>query len=187
MLQELGIRPSSAARFRKLWAEHAAPRVNIDYDADIFHQIIEKEFKIQIPEGYSLLQHGFVDRFEPNPSIVPVLDQLQDRVKLGLLTNMYPRMLQAIKAKQGLMPMVLWDVVIDSSEVKMQKPEASIFDHATELAGKPKEQILFIDNTHEHIAAASVYGWQTHYYDSSHYEQSSEALGNYLAELGLAA
>ena len=187
MLQDLGIDAVDAPRFRKLWADHAAAQVNIDYDADNFHRVIEKAFGIEIPASYSLLQHGFVDRFEPNPSIVPVLDRLENSVGLGLLTNMYPRMLKAIKAKQGLMPMVLWDVVIDSSEVKMQKPDMSIFEHATILARKPKEQILFIDNTHEHIDAAARFGWQTYYYDSAHYEDSSKALGQRLAGIGLAA
>lgn len=186
MLQELGIAAEDAPRFRTLWTEHAAAQVNIDYDADNFHTEIEKAFGIEIPEGYSLLQHGFVDRFEPNPSIVPVLNQLANRVKIGLLTNMYPRMRNAINAKPGLMPLVLWDVVIDSSEVKMQKPDTAIFKHATTLAGKPKEQILFIDNTHEHIDAAATFGWQTYYYDSAHYEDSSESLSKYLAKLGLA-
>jgi len=183
MLQELGIAPEDAPRFRALWSEHAAAEVNIGYDADNFLEVIKQAFMVGIPEGYSLLQHGFVDRFEPNPSIEPVLDLLKGRVGLGLLTNMYPRMRKAINAKPGLMPIVPWDVIIDSSEVKMQKPEVAMFDFATEMAGKPKEQILFIDNTIEHVDAASAYGWNAYYYDSADYEQSSEQLGKYLLRL----
>jgi HAD superfamily hydrolase (TIGR01509 family) len=183
MLKQLGVSPSDAPRFRELWAKHAAPRVNIDYGADEFHAIIEQEFGVQIPENYSLLQHGFVDRFEPNPSIESALDMLKNRVELGLLTNMYPQMLKAIKAKRGLMPTVSWDVVIDSSEVKLQKPELAIFECATNMAGKPKEQILFIDNTEGHLDAAAAYGWRTYYYNSADYERSSEQLGKYLLKL----
>lgn len=183
MLCTLGIDPAEAPRFRELWDRHAEPRVCVDYDADDFQPIIEQEFGVQLPEGYSLLQHGFVDRFEPNPGITPVLSQLNGRVGTGLLTNMYPRMLKAITAKHGLMPAALWDVVIDSSEVGLQKPDAAIFAHATQLAGKPKEQILFIDNTVGNLDAAAAYGWQTYYYDSANYERSSERLGQYLAGL----
>lgn len=183
MLQQLGIEPAEAPRFRDLWAQHAAPRVNIDYDADKFHRVIEQDLGVPIPEKYSLLQHGFVDRFEPNPSIGPVLIGLIGRVNLGLLTNMYPRMLDAIKAKKGLMPTILWDVVIDSSEVGLQKPDRAIFELATEEADKPKDQILFIDNTVENLDAATSYGWQTYWYDSADYEKSSKRLADYLEGL----
>lgn len=181
LLIELGIDPTDAPRFRQLWAEHAAPRVCVDYEADEFHSIIEHNFGVKIPDEYSLLQHGFVDRFEPNPGIVKVLGKLAGHVNVGLLTNMYPRMFQAIQAKQGLLPSnVGWDVIIDSSVVGLQKPDKAIFAHATDVAGKPKEEILFIDNTLENLDAAADYGWQTYYYDASDYDRSSKLLGQYL-------
>lgn len=183
MLTDLGVDPAKAPRFRELWNTHAEPRVCLDYDADDFQPIIEQEFGVQLPQDYSLLQHGFVDRFESNPGIVPVLMQLNERVKTGLLTNMYPRMLKAIKSTQGLMPTVLWDVIIDSSEVGLQKPDIAIFAYATQLAAKPKEQILFIDNTVENLDVAAAYGWQAYYYNSANYEKSNEQLGQYLTGL----
>lgn len=183
MLTELGIGPEHAPRFRELWDEHAEPRVCLDYDADDFTAVIQKEFGVTIPDGYSLLQHGFVDRFEPNPSIEPAITRVQSHASVGLLTNMYPRMLQAIAARKGLLPTVAWDVVIDSSEVGMQKPDVAIFEHATTMAHKPKEQVLFIDNTVGNLEAAAAYGWQTYHYDSLNYEKSSQALGQYLMEL----
>lgn len=183
MLQELGIDVAEVPKFRRLWNKYAEPRVCIDYDADDFHQIIEQAFGVQIPEHYSLMEHGFVDRFEPNPSIRPALTRLIGKVNMGLLTNMYPRMLRAIQAKEGLMPMVLWNVVVDSSEVGMKKPETAIFAHATELTGKPKEQILFVDNTQGNLDAAAAYGWQTYWYDSADYAQSSERLEKFFRHL----
>ena len=182
-IQEIGVSQSDEVRFRELWAVHAAPEVCLSYPADNFHRIIEAEFGIKLPKSYSLLQHGFVDHFDPNPSIEPVIARLIGRVKLGLLTNMYPGMLEAIKAKPGLLPTVPWDVVIDSSEVKLQKPDKAIFEYATERAGEPKERILLIDNTRANVDAAAEIGWQTFYYDSDHYIRSSKQLGSFLIEL----
>jgi len=67
--------------------------------------------QIPVPEGYEKMLGDFVSRFETNPSIWPVIDEIHATCRIGLLTNMYPGMFEAIK-KRDLLPHVAWDVVI---------------------------------------------------------------------------
>lgn len=67
-----------------------------------FTMVMASELKLQLPKGYQMLEE-FVNRFELNTSMHPILEKLSSRYKLGLLTNMYPDMLNRIK-NRGLLP-----------------------------------------------------------------------------------
>lgn len=118
---------------------------------------------------------GFVKRFESNPSIWPVTNEIKHRVPVGLLTNMYTDMFKAIQ-KRGILPRIQWDVVVDSSIEGCQKPDSKIFDIAQLKAGIPGDQILFVDNSPEHVQAAQAFGWQGFWYDSSSPQSASQNL-----------
>ena len=118
---------------------------------------------------------AFVSRFEVNKSIWPVIDQIHKKCRIGLLTNMYPGMFEAIQ-KRGLIPKVNWDVIINSSLVGLAKPDPEIFklaDHQTDVKGN---EILFVENSPRHIQASQSFGWQTFLYDPTHPIQSSQNL-----------
>ena len=53
------------------------------------------------------------------------------------------------------------DIVVSGSEA-MVKPDRAIFDLAAARFGHAPEAMLFIDDNHANIAAASALGWQTH-------------------------
>lgn len=134
-----------------------------------------------IPENLPVNMDKFIDRFvshfEKNPSIWPAVENL--KCKKGLLTNMYLGMLEKIKAA-GLLPPVEWDMVIDTSIVKLKKPEKQIYLLAQEKAGVKPEEILFIDNVEKNLEVPKQLGWSVFNYDSSNYEQSSKNLIEYL-------
>jgi putative hydrolase of the HAD superfamily len=174
---ELGLKPDAEERFHEVW--HPIEReVVVGRDLESAVPILRDEFKLNIPENYSLLRR-FITGFEANKAIWPIIERVQQKVPTGLLTNMYPSMLAAIE-EAGLLPEVQWDVIVDSSEVKLKKPDAAIFELATEQAGVAAENILFIDNTPGHIEAAKQFGWQTFHYDSDDYTGSAERLAEFL-------
>ncbi|MEK7155100.1 MAG: HAD-IA family hydrolase [Patescibacteria group bacterium] len=105
----------------------------------------------------SELLNAFVSRFETNPSIWPVIDEIHGRCKIGLLTNMYPGMFAAIREK-GILP--------------------KIFELAEQKSGVKGKDILFVDNSLKNIEAASNFGWQTFLYDSSNLKESSHKLSD---------
>jgi len=55
----------------------------------------------------------------------------------------------------------LVDVVVDSCEVDMRKPNADIFEHTVSLLGAPVERTLFLDDFPWNIAGAEKVGLQT--------------------------
>ena len=121
----------------------------------------------------------FVNRFESNPSIWPVIEEIKKTCQVGLLTNAYPRMLTEIQ-RRGILSPIAWDVIIDSSVVGFQKPDRQIFEIAQEKAKINLKEILFVENSPEHVRAAQIFGWQTFLYDSLHPHQSSQKLLNYI-------
>jgi FMN phosphatase YigB (HAD superfamily) len=148
--------------------------VTVGRDVEEFVPILKKEFGVKLPENYSLLQ-DFVDRFSKNSYLERVLRDIKGKYSLGLLTNMYPGLLAAIK-KRGLLPRIAWDVVVDSSVVKHRKPDKEIYEIAQKEAGVAIEEILFVDNTLKNIEMAKEMGWKTYLYDPKNDKKSSEGL-----------
>jgi HAD superfamily hydrolase (TIGR01509 family) len=176
--KELGIMPEQETDFIDLYDKYE-PEVCLGRDVDSLLPLIEKKFGVKIPQGYSFLKDGFVNRFEKNESIWPVVEEIQQKYPVGLLTNMYPGMLEAIKEK-GLLPNANWAAVIDSSIDKVKKPDKGIFELAEKRAGFSGQEILFVENGAKHVKAASEFGWQTFLYDSKDYEKSSRELSQLL-------
>lgn len=176
--QSLGVEVEKSSEFDQIWHELANPRVCIDYDVDQLIPELKQRLDLDIPNDYSLLQN-FVDRFERNEHIWPLVHQVSQTCKIGMLTNMYPGMLDRIKST-GLLDEINWDVVVDSSQVKLQKPDNKIFMHAQQAAKVAPSQILFIDNTQGHLDSAASLGWQIHYFDSCDYQASTRKLGQLL-------
>lgn len=171
--KDIGVTPLNEVLFNEVWMSHRK-RVCIDVDVDDMIDELNAKVGLAIPKHYSLLQ-GFVDRFEKNETIWETVSEIKKQVRVGLLTNMYPRMLDAIKEKR-ILPPIPFDVVMDSSIAKLQKPDAEFFAEASRAACVKNEELLFIDNQEKHVNAAKELGWQTFHYDSSDYEGSSSRL-----------
>jgi FMN phosphatase YigB (HAD superfamily)/dephospho-CoA kinase len=172
--KELGIPSDKDKEFEDFWNKYEA-EVNIGRDVETLIPLIKEKFGSKLPDKYSLLIDGFVNRFEVNKSIWPVIDKIHQKCRIGLLTNMYPRMFEAIK-NRGLLPSVTWDVIIDSSVVGIQKPDPRIFELGEKRAGVKGKKILFVENTPSHVRAAKDFGWQTFLYNSAHPKDSSNRL-----------
>lgn len=172
--EELKISPS--IEYDTFWKE-VERDICTRKEVDDLLPILQDKFGAHFPTNYSLLD-TFVKRFEKNESIWPVIAEVKKSAKIGLLTMMYPHMLAAIE-KSGILPKVKWDEVIDSSVVGLIKADRQIYETAQEKAGVPGSEILFIDNTQRYLDIAKEFGWQTFFYDSSNYDQSSADLLDY--------
>lgn len=168
MKHDLGVPDDKMELFDSIWNRYP---IAIDCDVELLIFTIGKEIGIQIPPDYSMLE-DFAHRFTPNPSIWLVIEQIHKKCRVGLLTNMYPRMLNLIQSK-NLLPRVQWDVIIDSSVVKLKKPDPRIYTLAQDRAHVSGTNIFFVENQEHNIAAAKAAGWRTFLYDTSEPEQSS--------------
>lgn len=179
---DLGVKPENEEKFHQLWMEYRS-KICLDYDIEKLIPLMNAKVGLSIPSDYSLLQ-GFVSKFERNESIWPLIEKVKVNTRIGLLTNMYVHMLDSIIAK-GLLPKVTWDTIVDSSIVKMQKPDSALFAFAEKAAQIDGKDILFIDNQEKHVHAAKQYGWQAYLYDSADYTRSSRELGDFFKHVGV--
>lgn len=175
--RDLGVSVNQDKIFDSIWNKHRN-RICLDCDIDQILSEFESALDTQFTTSYSMLT-DFVDRFEKNPTIWPIIQSVKEKYRVGLLTNMYPRMLNAIKAKK-LIPPIHWDAVVDSSIVGFQKPDEGIYQVAEKMASVKPQSIFFIDNSQEHVEAAEKRGWQTFLYDPQKPVESSRTLEEYL-------
>ncbi|MCL5009752.1 MAG: hypothetical protein M1433_02110 [Candidatus Parvarchaeota archaeon] len=177
---DIGIPDGKQGEFMHFWNEHDY-ELNTGKDIDALIPEIESLFGAKFPNGYSFLNDGFVARLSANKTLWPIVENLRKSLPIGLLTNMYPHMLDAI-GKRGLLPDVPWDAVIDSSVEGMQKPDYRIFELAERRSRARSDEILFIDNYIDNVNAASEFGWKTFLYDPENANESTNRLMRYLSE-----
>lgn len=177
MLHSMGVNAGNKERFLEVWNKYKHRRC-IDYDIDLMVDELRDDVGLELSDDFSFLDE-FVSRFNPNPSILPVLKYARENCKIGLITNMYPRMLDKIFKRGDLMPDIAWDYIIDSSVIKLEKPSREIFKFALEESGAGKDdKILFVDNSEEHLVEPEKLGWGTFLYDPTNPNISSEELLN---------
>jgi putative hydrolase of the HAD superfamily len=116
-------------------------------------------------------QQYYLESVEPIVEMQKLLVWASERYRVGLLTNIMPGFLQAMRHDQQI-PNVHYSAIVDSSEVGTIKPEAKMYEIAQERAGCPAEEILFIDDSNANLAAASRLGWHVLWFDDSHPEES---------------
>ncbi len=179
MLADLGISETDKSKINVLFDAEESKFCTGEKSAESFVETLRRDFNLNLPKTYSFLSE-FISRFEPNPSLAKIIIDLRKKTRIGLLTNMYPNMLDGIKAK-GLLPDVTWDVVVDSSVVGLRKPQPEIFKLSQEAAGVSPEKILFVENGIKHIEGAKKAGWNTLLYDPSDIETSNRNLLTILA------
>ena len=179
MTSALGVNESDRKRFDEIFSK-IEPEICVSKKTlDDFLDIVKSEFKMNLPEDYSMLD-DFVNRFEVNLSLHPILNKLSENYQLGLLTNMYPGMLSKI-SERGILPQIKCDVVIDSSVECLGKPEDEIYKLAEEKSGFSTNEILFVENTPVNVDTAKKYGWQTLLYDPSDVPDSNSRLEKLLS------
>lgn len=115
----------------------------------------------------------YLETVEPIKEMQELLKWASERYKVGLLTNIMPSQLKAMTAA-GALPNIDYDVVIDSSEIGVIKPESKIFEIAQERAAVPSSEILLIDDARANVVAAEKHGWNVLWFDDVRLEESVE-------------
>lgn len=121
----------------------------------------------------------YLDAIEPITQMHEVVTWASERYRVGLLTNIMPGLLTALR-REGYVPDIAYDVVIDSSEVGAIKPEGHIYDVARELAGCPPDEILLIDDARTNLMAAEKQGWNVLWFDDARPEEATDRVKNAL-------
>jgi FMN phosphatase YigB (HAD superfamily)/DNA-binding XRE family transcriptional regulator len=108
---------------------------------------------------------------EATPGMNELVTWVLENYHAGILTNTMPGLVQAMQ-RNGTLPHVAFDVIVDSSQVHALKPEPQMYALAAERAGVDPHEILLIDDDIPNLAAAGRAGWQTISFDPYAPEES---------------
>jgi epoxide hydrolase-like predicted phosphatase len=119
-----------------------------EYGADLFARA--EEANVQLDFG-SLAD--MMSRLEIHDVVIERIRALREAgYKIGLVTN---NVKEASKQWREMVPVdELFDVIVDSSEVGMRKPNPAIFLHALELLGVAPQDAVFLDDAPGNVAGA---------------------------------
>jgi FMN phosphatase YigB (HAD superfamily)/DNA-binding XRE family transcriptional regulator len=120
-------------------------------------------------------QAAYLDTIEPISQMQELLAWASERYNVGLLTNIMPGLLSLMR-RGGHLPQIMYDAVVDSSEVGFIKPEAEIYKIAAERAARPTNEILLIDDSRPNLMAAEKLGWHVIWFDDSRAEEMAERI-----------
>lgn len=138
-----------------------------------------KDFNAKLAERLGLegldWQDYYMGTVEPIAEMQELLRWAAERYKIGLLTNIMPGFLSAMRRNQ-LLPDLHYDVIIDSSEVAAIKPETKMYEIAQERAGCPPEEILLIDDSRVNLMAAERQDWRVLWFDAAHAPESAASV-----------
>jgi len=108
----------------------------------------------------------YLEAIEPMPAIDELVRWACEHYSVGLISNIMPGLIDALRA-HGLLPDVPYDAIVDSSEVGAIKPEKKMFEAATAAAHCPAADILLIDDARPNLMAAEKFGWHVLWFDGS--------------------
>lgn len=111
-------------------------------------------------------QTYYLEAIEPVEEMQKVLKWAAERYKTGLLTNIMPGLVGAMR-HQGILPDINYEAIVDSSDVGLIKPEDKIYEIAENIAGCPPEEILLIDDDRANVMAAQKRGWHVMLFDDA--------------------
>lgn len=108
---------------------------------------------------------------ESMPGMADLLSWTIENYRVGLLTNIMPGLLDSLLSNNQI-PNLNYDSVIDSSIVKVIKPEPQMYSIATTRAGCSASEILLVDDTRANLTAAEKAGWHVIWFDYARPEES---------------
>ncbi len=115
------------------------------------------------------------------PDVEPVLRILKKHYRLGVVSNAFPSMRDAI-AFTGLDPYM--DVVVLSAEVRTAKPDPFIYRTALRRLGVQAHQALFVDDLEENVEGARSLGIEALLIDRSREKSGSHVIADLYDLLG---
>ncbi len=116
-------------------------------------------------------QNYYLEAIDPIPEMHELVRWAAGMYDIGLLTNIMPGFLDAMK-ERGLIPDVQYAAIIDSSSVGAIKPDPQIYEAAMTVAKRPPAEILLVDDSRANVMAAERLGWHVLWFDDYRPDES---------------
>jgi len=149
----------SADRFPELWERNRGPYDRGDLSPDVYWSMLANDAGTTIPPGRmdEICQLDNAMWSHVNPTMVEwALRLASSRMKIGLLSNMHPSMVQ--HARRNFAWLKNFDWVTFSAEVRLIKPEPAIYEHTLRGLGVRPSDALFLDDREINVQAARALG-----------------------------
>lgn len=172
--KENGFSEKEKERFDQVWGKYSSQLCKGSVTSEWFRQKFREEAGLKLADWFDV-RSMTVERFEPIPQMSALVVDVARKYQVGLLSNAYEGMIKDL-IERGKLPKVDYEVIVDSFEEKMVKPDREIYELATEKAGVLPSEIFFIDDGERNIAAADNYGWQTFVFDEDMVAEQVEEL-----------
>ncbi|MHB1864897.1 MAG: HAD-IA family hydrolase [Candidatus Saccharimonadales bacterium] len=112
---------------------------------------------------------------ESVPETSELIKWVYKHYKIGLLTNIMPGLLSALRRSKQI-PDLDYDAIVDSSEIGHIKPEPKMYTIAEEKSGVNPDEILLVDDTRANLSAAEDAGWHVLWFDYANPKESVEQI-----------
>lgn len=106
------------------------------------------------PDDARGVRRHLVGSLKPNDRMLAAIEQIGSHYRVGMLTNN----VREWAGWRKQYPMHLFEVVIDSCEVGMRKPDPSIYRLTCERLGVEPERALFVDDLPVNVHGATAVG-----------------------------
>lgn len=147
-----------------------------DMSLDDFNQAFAAALGVQHLDW----MHYYLEAVEPIVEMQEVLKWVSEHYRIGLLTNIMPGFVAALR-EHSFLPDVEYDVIVDSSVVHAIKPEDKMYKLATEKAHCPANEILLVDDARSNVMAAEKAGWHVLWFDDYRVDESAARIHDTLA------
>lgn len=117
----------------------------------------------------------YLEAVKPINQMHEVIIWAADNYRVGLLTNIMPTVLSALR-EAGKIPDIAYDAIVDSSAVGVIKPDPHIYKIAQERAGVPAEEILLVDDSRPNLTPAEKQGWHVLSFDDANADSSADRI-----------
>jgi FMN phosphatase YigB (HAD superfamily) len=109
-------------------------------------------------------QKYYMEAVEPIPQSHELVEWVARHYHVGLLTNIMPGFVDAMRAHR-LLPDVSYDSIVDSSQIGAIKPEKKVYEIAAQRTNVKPEEILLVDDSRTNLMAAERLGWHVLWFD----------------------
>jgi epoxide hydrolase-like predicted phosphatase len=153
----LHLRPGSLSRFFRGDARMASLEVGEITAREFFKYVcVEAESAYGCRIDIQRLAAAAGRGQELNPDMIDLVAEVHRRCATALLTNNI-----AEAEWRATFPFELFDVVVDSSEVGVRKPDRRIYEELLVRLGRPADEVVFIDDFEENLGPAADLGIRT--------------------------
>lgn len=139
-----------------------------------YHDIVKHELGISHPTGD--ITDLWAEYQKPIEETHLFIHEIKSSYRLGILSNAEKTALEK-QIRKGHIPNIDWEVIVESAQYGVIKPDLKIYEIAETLVPDLKlHELFFIDDHIEFVEAAKKHGWHGEVFDPKDKKGSIERI-----------